>query len=276
MPHAYIFDAQLLMLEDPLLLDKSVAVIRDEHVNAEWALRGVSEQLHALFDEFSDAYLKERSTDLDDVLGRINLNLAGAPGAPSLSRLPGEVVLVAADLTPSEAAALEWDRVLALAIDAGSRTYHTALLARSLGMPAVVGLRDATTRIPPARWWWWTARAATWSWSRSQPILAEYRVTAGGRPRRGTAAAGDAGAAVRDARRRGRGAAGERRVPRRGGDRCPLRRDGHRAVPLRVPARPLAQLPRRGAADRRRTGGCWSRCARTRSRCAPGTSRPPT
>ena len=138
--HAYIFDAQLLMLEDPLLLDKSVSVIRDEHVNAEWALRTVADELHGLFDEFSDAYLKERSTDLDDVLGRIQLNLAGAPGAPSLSHLPGEVVLVAADLTPSEAAALEWDRVLALVIDAGSRTYHTALLARSLGIPAVVGL----------------------------------------------------------------------------------------------------------------------------------------
>jgi phosphotransferase system enzyme I (PtsI) len=148
-PHAYIFDAQLLMLEDPLLLDRSVAVIRDEHVNAEWALRTVSDQLHALFDEFSDDYLKERSTDLDDVLGRIQLNLAGAPGAPSLSRLPGEVVLVAPDLTPSEAAALEWDRVLALVIDAGSRTYHTALLARSLGIPAVVGLKDASARIPP-------------------------------------------------------------------------------------------------------------------------------
>jgi phosphotransferase system enzyme I (PtsI) len=176
-PHAYIFDAQLLMLEDPLLLDKSVAVIREEHVNAEWALRGVSEQLHALFDEFSDAYLKERSTDLDDVLGRINLNLAGAPGAPSLSRLPGEVVLVAADLTPSEAAALEWDRVLALAIDAGSRTYHTALLARSLGIPAVVGLKDATTRIPPGSLLVVDGTRGHVVVEPSQPILAEYRVT---------------------------------------------------------------------------------------------------
>jgi len=149
LPHAYIFDAQLLMLDDPLLQDRAVAIVRDEHVNAEWALRTVAGQLHALFDEFTDAYLKERSTDLDDVLGRIQLNLAGAEGAPSLSRLPGEVVLVADDLSPSEAAALEWDRVLAIATDAGSRTYHTALLARSLGIPAVVGLRDATTRIPP-------------------------------------------------------------------------------------------------------------------------------
>ena len=60
-PHAYIFDAHLLMLEDPLLLDRTLAVIREEHVNAEWALRTVSEQLRELFDEFTDAYLRERA-----------------------------------------------------------------------------------------------------------------------------------------------------------------------------------------------------------------------
>jgi phosphotransferase system enzyme I (PtsI) len=147
-PHAYIFDAQLLMLDDPLLIDRSVAVIREEHVNAEWALRTVSDQLHALFDEFGDAYLRERSTDLDDVLGRVQLNLAGAVDAPSLSRLPGNRILVAVDLTPSEAAALDWERVLAVAADGGSRTDHTAILARSLGIPAVMGLQDATRRVP--------------------------------------------------------------------------------------------------------------------------------
>lgn len=149
MPHAYIFDAHLLMLEDPLLLDRAVAVIREDHVNAEWALRTVSEQLHALFEEFTDAYLRERSTDLDDVLGRIQLNLRGANEAPSLSRLPGSFVIVARDLTPSEAAELDWERVLAVATDAGSSTYHTAILARSFGVPCVVGLDDATERVPP-------------------------------------------------------------------------------------------------------------------------------
>jgi phosphotransferase system enzyme I (PtsI) len=148
-PHAYIFDAHLLMLEDPLLVDRAVSIIRLESVNAEWALRTVAAQLHALFDELSDAYLKERSTDVDDVLGRIRANLAGANGAAPLARLAGQYVLVAVDLTPSEAAELEWDRVLAIATDAGSQTYHTAILARSLGIPAVVGLKDATQRIPP-------------------------------------------------------------------------------------------------------------------------------
>jgi phosphoenolpyruvate-protein phosphotransferase (PTS system enzyme I) len=146
--HAYIFEAHLLMLEDPMLLDRTVAMIRQEQVNAEWALRTVSDQLHELFEGFSDEYLKERTTDLDDVLGRIQLNLGGAADAPSLSRLPGHFVIVAVDLTPSQAAELDWDHVLAVATDAGSPSHHTSILARSFDIPAVVGLQDATARIP--------------------------------------------------------------------------------------------------------------------------------
>jgi len=148
-PHAYIFDAHLLMLDDPLLRKRAAEIVRGEAVNAEWALRSVSESLHALFSQFSDAYLRERTTDLDDVIGRIQLNLRGTPDAPSLSRLPGPVVLVAGDLVPSEAADLDWDRVLAIVTDVGSSTYHTAIIARSLGIPAVAGLKEATRQIPP-------------------------------------------------------------------------------------------------------------------------------
>jgi phosphotransferase system enzyme I (PtsI) len=147
-PHAYIFDAHLLMLDDPLLRARAVEIVQQRLVNAEWALRTVSEELHALFDEFSDEYLRERSTDLDDVIGRVQLNLRGAPGAPSLERLPGPFVLVASDLSPSEAAELDWDKVLAVATDMGSSTYHTAIIARSLRIPAVVGLKDATRQTP--------------------------------------------------------------------------------------------------------------------------------
>jgi phosphoenolpyruvate-protein phosphotransferase (PTS system enzyme I) len=147
-PHAYIFDAHLLMLRDPLLRDRAIEAVRREAVNAEWALRTVSESLHALFSEFSDAYLRERSTDLDDVIGRIQLNLRGSPGAPSLARLPEPVVLVAGDLRPSVAAELDWDRVLAIVTDVGSSTYHTAIIARSLGIPAVAGLKEATRLVP--------------------------------------------------------------------------------------------------------------------------------
>jgi phosphotransferase system enzyme I (PtsI) len=148
-PHAYIFDAHLLILDDPLVLDRAFAVIREEGVNAEWALRTVWEQLHARFEGMSDAYLRERGRDLDDVFGRVQLNLRGAPGAPSLSRLPGRFVLIAADLAPSEAAELDWDRVVAVATEGGSSTDHTAILARSFGIPAVAALEEATRRVPP-------------------------------------------------------------------------------------------------------------------------------
>lgn len=148
-PHAYIFDAHLLMLEDPLLLDRAMDFVRDHRVNSEWALRAVADQLHAMFEELTDVYLRERSSDLDDVLGRILLNLGGTPDAPHLSHLPGSYVLVADELTPSEAAELDWERVLAVVTERGSPTSHTSILARSFGVPAVVGMRDATAHIPP-------------------------------------------------------------------------------------------------------------------------------
>jgi phosphotransferase system enzyme I (PtsI) len=173
--HAYIFDAQLLMLEDPLLRDRAAQIVRQEHVNAEWALRQVSEQLHALFDGFTDEYLKERSSDLDDVLGRVLLNLVGAADGPSLARLPGPVVLVAHDLTPSEAAELDWAKVIGIALDGGSRTYHTAILARSRGIPAVAGLRDATGRVPPGALLVLDGTQGRLVVEPSEPVLAGFR-----------------------------------------------------------------------------------------------------
>jgi phosphotransferase system enzyme I (PtsI) len=148
-PHAYIFDAHLLMLEDPLLVQRAAETIRGQGVNAEWALRTVAGSLHALFDGFADAYIRERRTDLDDVLGRLLLNLAGADDAPSLSRLPGSFVLVAEEMTPSEAAELDWGAVLAIVTETGSATHHAAILARSLGIPAVTGVAEATRLVPP-------------------------------------------------------------------------------------------------------------------------------
>ena len=147
--HAYIFDAHLLMLDDPLLVERAAEAVRRDRVNAEWALVTVSERLRELFDGLSDAYLRERRTDLDDVLGRILLNLRGAGGAPSLSQLPGSFVVVADELSPSAAAELDWAHVLAVAVDQGSPTHHTSILARSLGIPAVVGLVSASRDVPP-------------------------------------------------------------------------------------------------------------------------------
>jgi phosphotransferase system enzyme I (PtsI) len=147
--HAYLFEAQLLMLDDPMLADRAAHFIRAELMNAEWAVRLAGEELTALFDQAADPYLRERRGDVADVMGRLRLNLRPVAAALDLvSGFEGPVVLVADEVAPSIAAQMDWRRVVAFATDVGSWTYHTAILARSLHVPAVVGLHDASGRIP--------------------------------------------------------------------------------------------------------------------------------
>lgn len=150
---ASIFDAQLLMLEDPLLVPRAMDVVRQQRVNAEWALQQVFQEFGAVFDEVADPYLRERKGDLSDLVGRLRLNLRqGVATARDLLRdLDESSVLIADELTPSLAAQVDWTRVRGFATEAGSRTYHTAILARSLEVPAVVGLHDAVDRIEPGQ-----------------------------------------------------------------------------------------------------------------------------
>jgi phosphoenolpyruvate-protein phosphotransferase (PTS system enzyme I) len=148
---ASIFDAQLLMLDDPALLGRAAAVVRDERVNAEWAVQCALDELSAVFDDIDDRYLHERKGDVQDVAGRLRLNLREERGGPRdrLQDLDTPCVLIADELTPSVVAQLDWTRIRGFATDAGSRTYHTAILARSLGVPAVVGLHDVSRQLPP-------------------------------------------------------------------------------------------------------------------------------
>ena len=148
--HAYLFDAQLLMLDDPMLIDRAAAIIREDRLNAESALHRALEQIAAFFDEADDAYLRERKGDVADVVGRLCMNLraAGDPG-DLLEGLEGPLVLVADEITPSVIAQLDWSRLAALVTDAGSWTSHTAILARSIHIPAVAGLHDASAIISP-------------------------------------------------------------------------------------------------------------------------------
>jgi phosphotransferase system enzyme I (PtsI) len=147
---AALFDAQLLMLDDPMLVGRAEAIVRTERVNAGWAVHRAYEELYHVFMSMEDPYLRERETDVADVAGRLRLNLRhGAKGPKELlSQVDGPSVLIADELTASVAAQLDWSRVQAFATDAGSRTYHTAILARSLKVPAIVGLHDASLRIP--------------------------------------------------------------------------------------------------------------------------------
>jgi phosphotransferase system enzyme I (PtsI) len=147
---APLFDAQLLMLDDPLLVGRAQQIVRDERVNAAWALHRAYEELRQLFGAMEDAYLRERETDVADVAGRLRMNLQhrGAGLRELLKQVEGPSILVADELTASLAAQLDWSRVQGFAVDAGSRTYHTAILARSLNVPAVVGLHDLSGRVP--------------------------------------------------------------------------------------------------------------------------------
>jgi phosphotransferase system enzyme I (PtsI) len=148
--HAYLFDAQLLLLDDPMLLGRAQGFVRESRLNAEWAIDQASDELAALFDEIEDSYLRERKGDLADVVGRLRLNLRGAAGPADVLRdLTGPCVLVADELPASVAAQIDWDTIVGFATDAGSWTYHTAILARSLGVPAVVGLHEASSRVSP-------------------------------------------------------------------------------------------------------------------------------
>jgi phosphotransferase system enzyme I (PtsI) len=150
---ASLFDAQLLMLDDPILIPRAMVIVRSQRVNAEWAVQQVFEEFSKVFDEVADPYLRERKGDVADLVGRLKMNLRHGKATPRdlLRELDEASVIIADELTPSLAAQVDWTKVRGFATDAGSRTYHTAILARSLEVPAVVGLHDASRVIHPGQ-----------------------------------------------------------------------------------------------------------------------------
>lgn len=146
---AAVFDAQIMMLDDALFVGRAEELIRTEQVNAGWAVHRAYEELRSVFASVEDEYLRDRETDVADVAGRLRMNLrSGRQDVRGLlSGLEGPTVLIADELTASLAAQLDWTRIEGFALDAGSRTYHTAILARSLKVPAIVGLHDASARV---------------------------------------------------------------------------------------------------------------------------------
>jgi phosphotransferase system enzyme I (PtsI) len=138
--HAYIFDAHQLLLEDEKLLSDIDRHITQAHANAEWAVKVVGDRLLSLYSEIKDEYLRERGSDIEDVMQRLLVALSGAPSQHRI--LSEDAVIVSQDLLPSAVAELDLDHARALATDTGGWTSHTAILARGIGIPAVVGLRD--------------------------------------------------------------------------------------------------------------------------------------
>lgn len=148
---ARIFEAQQLMLDDRLLVPRARDFVAHDRINAEWALQQACDDVCALFSDMGDDYLRERRGDVADVVGRLrrNLQAGGTPLRELLGDLPDGAVLVADDLPPSVAGQLDRRRVVGLVIETGSRTHHSAILARSLGIPAVAGVDRVTDLVRP-------------------------------------------------------------------------------------------------------------------------------
>ncbi len=140
--HIYILDTHLLILEDELLIDHTEALIRQNH-NAESALDQTLKQLRVMFENIEDDYLRERSSDLDAVGQRVQRILAGVRDA-TLEQIEEKSLVAAHDLSPADTMQLDKNKVVGFLTDRGGKTSHTAILARSLGIPAVVGLDSAT------------------------------------------------------------------------------------------------------------------------------------
>lgn len=138
---AQIFEAHLMFLEDPVFMDEIKSKIKSEKITAEHAVLQVAEMYIETFNNMEDEYLKERAADVKDVGDRLIKNILGIADQ-NLADLPEKVIIIAKDLTPSDTAQMNKEMVLAFATDMGGRTSHTAIMARSLEIPAVVGLTD--------------------------------------------------------------------------------------------------------------------------------------
>jgi phosphotransferase system enzyme I (PtsI) len=144
--HAFIFDAHLMILDDPSLAGGLERLIREENVKSESALSEVHDHYQKMFDSIGDEYFKQRKSDVSDVLTKIYKNLE----SQSEEKVDDtrEKILVAHELLPSEAALrLSQGNILAVALDMGGQTSHAAILARSLNIPTVVGLHNITQKI---------------------------------------------------------------------------------------------------------------------------------
>jgi len=142
-----IFDAHLLVLEDRTLLDEVIRNIQENKVNAEYAFHVVAEKYASALAAIEDDYLRERATDMRDVTSRVLNNLMGRNEEVDLKKLKEPCIIISYDLSPSTTAQMDRKTVLGFATDMGGKTSHTAIMARSLRIPAVVGLKSASQEL---------------------------------------------------------------------------------------------------------------------------------
>lgn len=144
---AGIFDAHLLVLEDPSLIDEAIRVLKNDTVNIEHAFHSALEKYTATLAAVDDAYLRERVSDMRDVGARVLDNLTGRKNDGFLDAVTEPAIVVCHDMPPSVTASLGDKEVLGIATDTGGTTSHTAIMARSLGIPAVAGLQDLSQKV---------------------------------------------------------------------------------------------------------------------------------
>lgn len=140
-PPFMIFDAHLQILNDPSMKKRVEELIRENKCNAEWALKLMIEEYQSRFSRIKDEYFRQRLQDVEQVITRIQGNLIHGE-EPSFSSLEEPVILVAHDITPADTLMLDPDKVIGIATDAGGRTSHAGIIAASMDIPAVVGLKD--------------------------------------------------------------------------------------------------------------------------------------
>lgn len=143
---ADVFRAHLMMLSDPMLEDLVSEKINAEKMNAAKAVKLATEELSSMLAGLDDEYMRERAADIKDVGGRILDNVAGITRV-TLDNLSEEVIVIAEDLTPSDTAMMDMEYVKGFVTDMGGRTSHTSIIARIMGLPAIVGTGDITSRV---------------------------------------------------------------------------------------------------------------------------------
>ena len=146
--HIRIIDAHLMILKDNMLINDTIKAISGQRVNAEWALKTVLNDIMEYFEKMDDPYLRERAMDIEHIVNRLLLNLMGRKHE-SIADIKDPVVVVAHDLAPTDTAQMVKGTVLGFLTDVGGKTSHTAIMARSLEIPAVVGLESITRKAEP-------------------------------------------------------------------------------------------------------------------------------
>lgn len=144
--HVQILETHLLLFKDKMLYEKTIKAIENKGFNAEWALKTVVDETKRIFKNIEDEYLKSRGADIVHVADRIMLNLTGAVEV-NIADIRKRVILVAKDLSPAQTSQIQLDKIMGFVTDKGGTASHTSIIARTLELPCVLGLENATLQI---------------------------------------------------------------------------------------------------------------------------------